>query len=603
MQMLLRNDKKKAITVMYQGRRILVHPNQTIEGPIQLSIFGLTPVESQHYTHIPATYSFEKTTEKGSSFNHNIDKTIQYINDYTNLPSVAICILSKDSFNLIMECVDSINVMVHYPKTKIYIFDTGTTESQTLNYYENIKTHSRIPVTIISVGEYHFSKNYNRGLKQVDADYYFIQNNDTVALNDYVSKLMKVALIEKIGACGPRMLYKDGTIQHDGQLLYDHHKKGFSGPTHVNLRRRVNEVSSGLMPADGITCAGMLINAKTYWEAGGLNESYHDIFQDVELNIKIRMNGKAIYCDRNALIHHYDNTSRNTYWANNTAKLKLKHMDYASLFGKFNNELRYQERKTSKFSIVTIVNDKDQYINFLNDVKKQKYDYDVEIIALPNFDNLYTSAAEALNIGLDVSESEYVILCHQDLRVPENWLETIHEHIKNIRIKLDDFGVLGVAGSWNDKRGDGGISYLNDSNTIQAKKVYPNFVEVQCLDEACLIVKKENSYRFDSQSFTGYHGYGSDLCLTYIVNGKKNFAINAPCDHLSDGIKNLSTHEGLQSYLQAMFTLFKKWRGQLPSFRNTTANFKAQENSIYFFIADELNKRNIPLKSKFILPD
>jgi GT2 family glycosyltransferase len=600
--MILRNDKKKPITVVYQGKRILVHPNQTIDGPIQLTIFGLTVVTSP--TQQQSIHSFLKPAEEVLSNTNTatIDRAIEYIKNYTTLPSVGICILSKDSFNLISECIDSICKHVEYPKTKIYIFDTGTTDHQTLNYYSHISKTCKFPITIMSVGEYHFSKNYNKGLKQVDTDFFFIQNNDTVALNDYVTKLMKVAILDKVGACGPRMLYKDGSIQHDGQLLYNHQQKGFGSPTHVNLRRNPNEVGSGLLPADGITCAGMLIKSNTYWEAGGLNESYHDIFQDVELNVKIRMNGKAIFCDRQALIHHYDNTSRNAFWAKNVEKLKLKHADYANLFGKFNNQLRYTERKTYKFSIVTIVNNIDQYLDLLNDLKQQEYNYEIEIIAIPNFDGIFTSAAEALNIGIRVSESDYTILCHQDLRLPKNWLETLHERIKEIKIEHSDFGVIGIAGSWVNRYSDDGISYLTNSDT-PLKSVHTKYIEVQCLDELCLVVNTKNNILFDANNFTGFHGYGSDLCLSYLETGLKNFAVNAPCTHLSDGFKNLLTNEGLQSYLQATFTLFKKWRGRFISFRNTTAAFKSQENSIYFFIADELNKRGIPLKDKFILSD
>lgn len=605
--MKLINEKKKSITIVYQGKRTVVYPGQVVEGPVQLTIYGLTPVKVGSDGNVASFIpSVEQKVNSYKIVNDNeVDKAINFITNYKKdcVPSVAICILTKDSFHLISDCINSIEQHVQYPNTELYIFDTGTTDQQTLEYYKSKIASCRFPLTIMSVGEYHFSKNYNKGLKHVTTDYFLIQNNDTVALNDYVSKLMKVAIIDKIGAVGPRMLYKDGRIQHDGQVLYDHQNKGFGSPTHVNLGRNPAGISTGRQPADGITCAGMLVRSSIYWQAGGLNETYHDIFQDVELNIKIRMNGHAIYCDRDALIHHYDNTSRNSFWAQNHEKLKLKHLDYSYLYGKMNNELRYAERFKKRFSIVTLVNDEKMYIDLLNDIKNQDCNFDFEIIALPNFNNEYSSCAEALNIGLDIAEGEYVLMTHQDLRIPSNWFENIMDHIKSLIANDVKFGVLGMAGSWVGNNTEGGVIYLTGNEQKYKGTPFEHKTEVQCLDELCLIVKRSSEVRFDEIVCDNYHCYGTDLCLNYLSRGFHNFAINAPCIHLSDGFKNLCDIEKLNKYTNSSYMVFKKWRGIIPLFRNTTARFSAVENAVKFYVASELNNRGIPMKSVVILKD
>jgi GT2 family glycosyltransferase len=605
--MKLINEKKKALTIIYQGKRVVVYPGQIIEGPVQLTIYGLTPLQTNMAGEVSAVIpSVEQKVNSYKTVNDiEVDKAIKYIQSYNKerCPSVAICILTKDSYALISDCIESIERHVEYPNTEIYIFDTGTTDPQTLEYYTKKIASCRFPLTIASVGEFHFSRNYNAGLKKVTSEYYLIQNNDTVALNDYVSKLMRVAILDKVGACGPRMLYKDGRIQHDGQVIYNHQDKGFGSPTHVNLGRNPHGVPTGRLPADGITCAGMLVRSSVYWEAGGLNERYHDIFQDVELNIKIRMNGHAIICDRDALIHHYDNTSRNHFWAQNVEKLKLKHLDYSLLFGKFNNDLKYAERFKKRFSIVTLVNNEQLYLDFLNDLKKQECNFDFEIIALPNFNNEYTSCAEALNIGLDVAEGEYIFMAHQDLRAPENWLENVMDHIKNLIASDVKFGVLGMAGSWVNNASEGGVIYLTGNEDAYKGTPYETKAEVQCLDELCLIVRRNNDFRFDVNTCNGYHCYGTDLCLNYLTKGYRNFAINAPCTHLSDGFKNISNVENLHKFTECTFNVFKKWRGIVPAFRNTTARFSTVENSVKFYVATELNKRGVPLKPVVILQD
>ncbi|MGH8556178.1 MAG: glycosyltransferase [Methylococcales bacterium] len=581
----LLNRKNKPITILYQGKRTVVFPDQIIEGPIHFTIYGLTPVKT---------------------INENeVDKTIKFVKTYNKekLPSVAICILTKDSPDLISDCINSIEQHVIYPNTEIYLFDTGTTDKQTLDYYAQKIISCKFSVNIVSVGDFHFSKNYNDGLKTVTTDYYLMQNNDTVALTDYVSGLMKLAIVNKVGACGPRMLYKDGSIQHDGQVLYHHQAKGFSSPTHVNLGRNPCGVSTGRQPADGITCAGMLVRSSVYWEAGGLNEKYHDIFQDVELNIKIRMNGHAIICDRDALIYHYDHTSRNHFYEQNIEKIHLMDLDTNYLFGKLNNELRYTERFKKTFSIVTLVSNEKIYLEFLNDIKNQDCNFDYEIIALPNFNNEYSSCAEALNIGLDVAEGEYVLMTHQDLRVPKNWFKNIMDHIKLLIANDVRFGVLGMAGSWVNDSGEGRVIYLTENENAHIGTPFENFTYVQCLDELCLIVKRNNEIRFDEATCDGYYCYGTDLCLNYLSHGYRNVAINAPCTYPSEGYINISDIEKLNKYTSSTLKLFKKWRGTVPVFRNTTAKFSAIDNSVNFYNATELNKRGIPLNPVVILDD
>lgn len=598
--MKLKNNKQKIITVVYQGKKSIVYPGQIIDGPIQLTIYGLVPVTTEIEQVVTSFSNVEKSKYLSTLSNiSDIDKTLNYIKHYNkySLPTVAICILSKDSYNLISDCINSIEQHVEYKNLSIYVFDTGTTDNKTIDFYNNKKVYCKFPFTVINVGEYHYSKNYNLGLKQVKTDYYVIQNNDTVALNDYITRLIRIAIVNKVGACGPRMLYKDGLIQHDGQVIYDHPSKGFGNPTHVNLKRNPSEVTDGLQPADGITCAGMFVRSTVYWEVGGLNEKYHDIFQDVELNIKIRMNGHMIMCDRNSLINHYDNTSRNSFWANNHEKLKLKHLDYSFLYSQFNKSLKYLPREKKKFSIVTVVNNENTYSDLLNDLKNQDCNFEFEIIALPNFNGEYTSCSNALNIGLSLSESEYVILCHQDIRVPSTWLNDILEKIKVFIMNDVNFGVLGIAGCWSYKNDSNGIDFLT-GNTHKIP-----FKEVQCLDELCLIVKNNSKIKFDEINFPHFHCYGSDLCLQYLSKGYRNFAINTPCVHLSDGFKNLMIPEQLGVYVKNSVILYKKWRHIIPDFRNTTTKFSRIENSITFFVSDELGKRGIFLKKHVVLSD
>ena len=644
-----RNVSQKQINIISNGRKIPVPPNGEIDGPAEFVMYaGLRAINNnvdrksvdvnksvlmnknllEHKNALPNNVvknvfkpPAQPATRVNASMipipdifpvddgfdkNREINNTIRHLESYPkHLPTIGICILTKNSLELIRDCCDSILEHVSYAGTKIYIFDTGTTETQVFNYYETLKKNGKYPVEVINVGAYHFSANYNVGIEKVNTDYVIIQNNDTKAINDYISRLMRVAIIEKVGLSGPRMLFTNGTIQHDGQQLYNDKGK-LENPGHVNFGAP-REIAGGRHVVDGITAAGVLVKTSWFKELNGFDVGFKDIYQDVHFCMKNKMNGKMSVCDRDSLIYHYDNTSRKKLW-NDPAKIADMRKDHNYLYRKVNEgELQIKIRKKKKFSLITLVNNNTQYFDFLNDIRNQNSRDSFEIIALPNYNNEYRSCAQALNVGMDISESEYCILCHQDLRMGPDWLSGISKHIDDMNARGINWGTIGMAGSYRySKTHDVGITYLDNNDEANPGKrcvdtyreKYGQRVEVQTLDELCIVTKTNIGIRFDEQVFNHYHWYGADFCLTALSRGYKNYVIDASCTHLSDGFSNLIKEEHKAKYLEGAASLFNKWKLVFPHFRTMTAIFSKQTNNegkevhlIHFYVADELIKR------------
>ena len=320
-----------------------------------------------------------------------------------------------------------------------------------------------------------------------------------------------------------------------------------------------------------------------------------------------RIKGKASVCDRDSIIYHYDNTSRKKLW-NDPKKIQDMRTDHNYLFSKIaNGEMPVKNRKRKKFSIITLVNDNNQYFDFMTDIQNQSSIDSFEVIALPNYNNEYKSCAQALNVGMDMSESEYCILCHQDIRMDEKCLDSISKHIDELNKDKINWGVLGMAGSYFNAIGDqDGVSYLTNKDS-SGKMNYEVAVSqkgsraaVQTLDELCLITKTNIGIRFDEATFNHYHWYGADFCLSALARGYKNYAINAPCFHVSDGFSNLAKIEHRDKFLEGAASLYAKWRASFPSFRTTTANFTKtvnkegkESNLIHFYVAENLIKSGV----------
>lgn len=617
---IFRNISGSIISIVHNGRKIKIEREEKIDGPPHFKLYkGL--ILDQDQPLLPPVVVVNRLKPIISQYGNSdtnlkrIDDTIKYITDYKvdSLPSVGICILTKNHLDLIRDCCESIFNNVNYKNTKIYIFDTGTTNQDVLDYYKTLENR-KFPVSFVNMNYFHFSKNYNQGISAVDTDFIVIQNNDTVAINDYVSRLMKVVIVNTVGACGPRMLYKNGSIQHDGQIIFNP-DGSFAHAGHVNLSAP-GTTPTGRHSVDGITAAGLFINTNLFRKIGGFEENFKDIYQDVHFNIKLKSLNLVNICDRDAQIYHYDNTSRKELWQDKTESGKMmqdsKYL-YGNLLIKDMNLKSAGFKKPIDFSIITLTHNKTQYLNFLNNLKTQKFTGSFEVIALPNFNNEYASCAEALNIGKDISSGKFCIFCHQDLEVPSNWLENIASHIRELDMSL--VGFLGMAGASkpNDEplSNSQGACYLSDIvNTRSGFESLANSyrrglgkrVEVQTLDELCFISRKNIQLRFDEKAFDHYHWYGADICLHALSVGLKNYAIDAECLHLSDGVSNFKNVEHQHKFKEGSIRLFNKWKAKFSYFRTTTTSFSVPKNEIQFLFTSALMDRYKIFMPEFLTP-
>lgn len=193
----------------------------------------------------------------------------------------------------------------------------------------------------------------------------------------------------------------------------------------------------------------------------------------------------------------------------------------------------------TKLTFISCVNDYRTYRkNVLKSLKKFPSKHDIEIIDIDNSDNKY-SAAEALNLGASRSSGNLLVFCHQDVYFLKKWVNFLADQL----LKVDNnWGVLGPVGSRlsDGKREKAGHYYAERKFSFDSKNLP---IEVQSLDECCLIVKSDafraKDLMFDER-YPGFHIYGLDICLQSIHSGLKNYAIDAPIRHEGEGVRDKS---------------------------------------------------------------
>src|SRR5215831_4558017 len=67
----------------------------------------------------------------------------------------------------------------------------------------------------------------------------------------------------------------------------------------------------------------------------------------------------------------------------------------------------------------------------------------------------FSSATKAYNDAIDRARNDLIVFCHQDIFLPESWLNQLHNAIRQLEILDPNWGVIGPGGITRDGRGQG----------------------------------------------------------------------------------------------------------------------------------------------------
>ena len=95
------------------------------------------------------------------------------------------------------------------------------------------------------------------------------------------------------------------------------------------------------------------------------------------------------------------------------------------------------------FSIICPCSDRNTFDRLLGASLQKQSCKNYELVILDAKEHGFTSAAETLNYGAEISRGDILLFVHQDVQfLSENWLDQLERYCG-----LYDFGIAGVAGS------------------------------------------------------------------------------------------------------------------------------------------------------------
>lgn len=233
-----------------------------------------------------------------------------------NRVSIIIPVFNK--IELTLNCLRSLNGINSSIQFEVIIVDNASLD-QTKDEVERIKSTLNYDINYKrNENNLGFAKANNIGSTMAKYDQLLFLNNDTIAVDDFLSKPIEYLQNSKVGAVGIKLLYADDLIQHAG-IAFNHLKR----PDHIfKFYKSDYPAVNKVYEMQAVTGACMFIKKNIYDKLGGFDESYLNGWEDIDLCFKIRNDGlKILYSGETSLYHLESQTEGRLRYAKQNEKI------------------------------------------------------------------------------------------------------------------------------------------------------------------------------------------------------------------------------------------------------------------------------------------
>lgn len=245
---------------------------------------------------------------------HRAQERVPSIRPATSAPPVSVSVIvpTRDRAGLLETCLAGL-ARTRFPGAReIIVVDNDSREAATHALFEKLETAGAARV-LRHPGPFDFAGMSNAGVAAARGELVCLLNNDIEIVDpDWLMRMTPLALDDRTGAVGARLLYPDGTIQHAGVAL------GIGGAA--------GHVEKGARPAPGmfapwhgetrtvsaVTAACLLVRRDRFLDVGGIDGAFTIDFNDVDLCLRLAERGwRTVYLAEATLVHH-ESKSRGT---------------------------------------------------------------------------------------------------------------------------------------------------------------------------------------------------------------------------------------------------------------------------------------------------
>jgi glycosyltransferase involved in cell wall biosynthesis len=229
-------------------------------------------------------------------------------------PLVSIIIPTKDKYEYISRCLNSIIKKTSYKNYELVIVDTGSTDRKVWQLYEKIKKIHQNTQVLNWNKSFNFSSVCNFGAEKGRGEYLLFLNNDTEIITpDWIEGMLEHGQRREIGAVGCKLLYPDGRIQHAGVILgikggiskygiAGHAFKYFDNCDNGQFFQQLHSIKN----YSAVTAACLLIKKQKFIN---FDLKFRIAFNDVDFNLRLLTKKYFNLYTPFAILKHYESIS------------------------------------------------------------------------------------------------------------------------------------------------------------------------------------------------------------------------------------------------------------------------------------------------------
>ncbi|HET7724273.1 MAG TPA: glycosyltransferase family 2 protein [Propionibacteriaceae bacterium] len=293
------------------GRATVAHTDGIVAGRLA----GARPVPDATATQVLRSALAVEGTPEATIAQGRLHGTWSIRYPVTGEPLVSIVIPSKNAYDVVRRCVESIYATTSYTSFEVVLVDTGSDEEEVLRWYEDVaRRHSSFRVVEWPEQPFSYARSCNAGAAAARGEVLVMLNNDTEVLEpSWLDVLVGEAQRPEVGIVGCLLLYPDRrTVQHAGIGLGI---KTVAGNSLAGLRLdrpllRTQELLLWTRRATtAVTAACVAVRKATYDEVGGFDPLLRITFNDVDLCLRVGALGyRNVYTPDVRLLHHESKT-------------------------------------------------------------------------------------------------------------------------------------------------------------------------------------------------------------------------------------------------------------------------------------------------------
>jgi GT2 family glycosyltransferase/2-polyprenyl-3-methyl-5-hydroxy-6-metoxy-1,4-benzoquinol methylase len=219
-------------------------------------------------------------------------------------PKIAIIIPTRDHAHLLSRCLDTVRRLSTWPHYEILVVDHDSQDPEALKLLEDDDLQ-----VLKYRGRFNFSRMCNLGAERMShCDYFLFLNDDTEVISpDWMEAMLEHAQRPEVGAVGARLLFPDGSPQHEGIVCetgpYNIDYRTGRGPLYLSFGLAIRNMAA-------VTGACMLIRKDVFAEIGRFSEELDVAYNDVDLCLKALERGYLNVYTPYAQLYHLEGSSR-----------------------------------------------------------------------------------------------------------------------------------------------------------------------------------------------------------------------------------------------------------------------------------------------------